>query len=640
MRWIFVLCPCFGFSQGPTYEVYITNDTLSSFTNYEFDVMIKANGSTVSFDLKSIQAGIYVNPSFVGTNPTLGCQFVAGSSQMSAPGYNGSIQWNNADKVLNMGLNSATCGVPTIVTQVPLRIARMRLIGFMGFGCGAPDLRFNYVPLPLPMLRLRTELFIWQSACASASFYSPANYGVPTFNGELWTPSDADGKSPVSPYDNNSPGITSHPASVYSCPGNSATFNVSASAPSFPAGGSLSYQWQVDCGAGFTDIPSANSPGYTVNPVVSGDNNCQYRAVVSYTCGGSYISNPAILTTFVANETHTLISCNGDSSTVTVTALNGTPPYTGTGTFIQYAGTIVYPVTDANGCSSSVSVTLTEPAVLSVSAGSSSPVCAGDTLFLNSSVAGGTAVYDFDWSGPPAFISSQANPFIVPAASGNTGTYTVTVTDANGCSASSTTSVMVINCNAVLNLRFFIEGYYAGGGMMERVLFMQGVDPDSLSTNTDTVIVELRDTNNPVNVVQQFTGIVQTNGNLSCVFPGSVIGQLFWIVIRHRSAVQTWSSSPVVLSPVSSFDFTTSASQAFGGNLKDVFNEGIWSFFNGDVNQDESIDIFDFPLIDNDLQNFSFGYFQTDLNGDGSVDIFDFPLIDENIQNFISSSHP
>ena len=60
------------------------------------------------------------------------------------------------------------------------------------------------------------------------------------------------------------------------------------------------------------------------------------------------------------------VSCNGGSDgSASVSASGGTAPYTGTGTFTGLAaGTYTYVVTDANSCSASCSVTITEPAVL------------------------------------------------------------------------------------------------------------------------------------------------------------------------------------------------------------------------------------------------------------------------------------
>jgi hypothetical protein len=54
------------------------------------------------------------------------------------------------------------------------------------------------------------------------------------------------------------------------------------------------------------------------------------------------------------------ITCYGGTTTVTVSATGGTAPYTGTGTFTVGAGTYEYTVTDANGCMSTVSITVEE----------------------------------------------------------------------------------------------------------------------------------------------------------------------------------------------------------------------------------------------------------------------------------------
>jgi hypothetical protein len=57
------------------------------------------------------------------------------------------------------------------------------------------------------------------------------------------------------------------------------------------------------------------------------------------------------------------------------------------------------------------------------------------------SSVGPTCLYS--WSGPAGFSSALQYPTIMPATSSNAGIYTVTVTDANGCTASATTTVVV-----------------------------------------------------------------------------------------------------------------------------------------------------------------------------------------------------
>ncbi|MFI5204009.1 MAG: T9SS type A sorting domain-containing protein [Flavobacteriales bacterium] len=100
-------------------------------------------------------------------------------------------------------------------------------------------------------------------------------------------------------------------------------------------------------------------------------------------------------------------------------------------------------VTDAMMNSVIVNVTVTEPAVLTVSPTAVSPtICAGSCTILNSNVSGGTAGYTFTWS--PGGMTS-ANPNVCPTV---TTTYTCTVIDANGCVASDIVAVIVDNVPA------------------------------------------------------------------------------------------------------------------------------------------------------------------------------------------------
>ncbi|MFN5911466.1 MAG: hypothetical protein ACK45H_09040, partial [Bacteroidota bacterium] len=118
------------------------------------------------------------------------------------------------------------------------------------------------------------------------------------------------------------------------------------------------------------------------------------------------------------------ILCNGGTASVTVIASGGTAPYTGTGTFQRGAGTWTFNVTDANGCSASTNVTISQPSALSVSATSGSISCYGGTTTVTVSASGGTAPY----AGTGTFQRGA-------------GTWTFNVTDANGCAASATVTI-------------------------------------------------------------------------------------------------------------------------------------------------------------------------------------------------------
>src|SRR5439155_928621 len=90
------------------------------------------------------------------------------------------------------------------------------------------------------------------------------------------------------------------------------------------------------------------------------------------------------------------VSCNGGSNgSVNVSASGGTAPYSGTGTFSGLtAGTCNYTVTDANGCTTTTSATISEPSALSAFVSQNSPIlCHGGSTTVTVSGSGGTSPY-------------------------------------------------------------------------------------------------------------------------------------------------------------------------------------------------------------------------------------------------------
>lgn len=188
-----------------------------------------------------------------------------------------------------------------------------------------------------------------------------------------------------------------------------------------------------------------------------------------------------------------------------------------------------------------------------------------------------------------------------------------------------------------LNVKAFIEGFYLAFETMTPVLKNQGVIPDN--DITDTITVELRNATSPYNVVSTSKALLHTNGLANVVFESVQSGSYF-IAVKHRYALQTWSSMPVnIVGPEVSYDFTNSAFKAYGNNMIEV-EPGVWAFYTGDINQDENVDIFDLTNLENGISGFNFGYFSADLNGDGNVDLLDSPIMELNINHFIFSNHP
>ncbi len=188
-----------------------------------------------------------------------------------------------------------------------------------------------------------------------------------------------------------------------------------------------------------------------------------------------------------------------------------------------------------------------------------------------------------------------------------------------------------------LNLKAYIQGYYQSSGMMGNVLYTQGIT--SLpGTECDTMQIELRQSTAPYNLVSANKQVIKRNGTVT--FSGTAaIGQSYYIVLKHRNAIQTWSANPVLLNENTTYDFTTAANKAYGSNQTEV-EPNVFAFYSGDLNADENIDLLDASNIETDINAFAFGYFATDINGDGNVDLLDSPIVETNINGFVFSSHP
>jgi hypothetical protein len=215
------------------------------------------------------------------------------------------------------------------------------------------------------------------------------------------------------------------------------------------------------------------------------------------------------------------------------------------------------------------------------------------------------------------------------------GLYTYTSLNAAGC-ANTETLDLTIYCSVTLNMTCYIQGYWdAGSNAMSPVLFNQG--EVTTATACDSIDVELRDATS-YGVVSTIRTVLNQNGTATCVFPISY--DSYYVVIKHRNAIQTWSANPIYLgaSPVS-YNFSTAASQAYGDNQVEV-STGVWALFSGDIVIDENIDLLDLGFLETDISIFAYGYISTDVNGDGNVDLLDSPTLESNISNFIFSYHP
>ena len=160
----------------------------------------------------------------------------------------------------------------------------------------------------------------------------------------------------------------------------------------------------------------ATLPAGTWPVNVTDNNNCTGSTTVTITEPTAIATSPTI----------TNVQCNGDSDgAVVLNTTGGTPTYTedwgGENPNALAAGTYSVTVTDNNGCTHVESVTVTEPTAISVTSSVVAPTCNGDSDgSATLTITGGTPTYTENWG--------AANPNALAD-----GTYSVDITDANGC---------------------------------------------------------------------------------------------------------------------------------------------------------------------------------------------------------------
>ncbi|MBK8492610.1 MAG: HYR domain-containing protein [Saprospirales bacterium] len=196
-------------------------------------------------------------------------------------------------------------------------------------------------------------------------------------------------------------------------------------------GGTTPYSYSWNGGNAPTQAVNGGLAAGFYTVIVTDANGCTATASVTI-----YEPTEVLIAAAVASNYHGEdVSCNGaNDGAALVGAIGGTEPYTyawsnGSTSALATqlsAGTYTVTVTDANGCTATASVTLTQPDVLEASASVvSNADCAGNmTGEASASATGGTAPYTYEWSNGD--LGTTADNL-------SAGGYTVTITDANGC---------------------------------------------------------------------------------------------------------------------------------------------------------------------------------------------------------------
>jgi len=218
------------------------------------------------------------------------------------------------------------------------------------------------------------------------------------------------------------------------------------------------YNW----GGGITAPNRTRLSAGTYNLTVTDANSCS--ATVS-----AVITQPAsALSVAIASATN--VTCfGGNNGTINTVATGGTAAYSynwGVGIVTPNrtglsAGTYNLTVTDANSCSATTAATITQPVAMQIAVSKADPLCLGGSNgSINTTVTGGVPPMDYLWNTGGTMEDPQGL---------TTGTYSVVVTDNNGCTATTAAVLAVSNplmltehhtnvtCNALTNANIYTQ---------------------------------------------------------------------------------------------------------------------------------------------------------------------------------------
>ena len=203
------------------------------------------------------------------------------------------------------------------------------------------------------------------------------------------------------------------------------------------------FSWDFgDPGSGAQNTSTQQNPGHTY----PGPGTYNVTLTVNGPC-----SDPGTLTIPVTilevSATATDALCSGGTGSALALATGTSAPVqfdwqpgglTGDSVGNLAPGTYTVTASVPDGCPAQATVTVNEPQPVVLQAMNDTTVCPGTTLDLTASASGGAGGFQYGWN--------PAGPQLAPA---QPGTYTVTATDANGCTSAPTSVIVALHPEVV-----------------------------------------------------------------------------------------------------------------------------------------------------------------------------------------------
>jgi gliding motility-associated-like protein len=338
-----------------------------------------------------------------------------------------------------------------------------------------------------------------------------------------------------------------------------------------PAGATSPFRYALDGGtpivsSAFTQTFTNVAQGPHTVVVSDGNNACASSVNIT-------VNQTSTLTTTV---TKTDVLCNGGSTgTITVTQpTTGTAPFEYSLDGITWqasnvfnglvAGAYTVHYRESTGCQGSQPATITQPTQLTASSSAPPITTVGGTTTVTVTAAGGTAPY----TGTGTFTrNAGAFTFTVTDAHGCTATTSITLTEP-GCNLGLSTVVTNAGCNGGSNGTITITANGGNGGYQYSIDGVNFQSSNSFNVTANNYTVTVKDQNNCVatkNVtVDLINDLIFSKGNDTTICEGGSAQ----LIVTSNATSFSWTPSTAlnnssianpVASPVTTTDYTVTA---------------------------------------------------------------------------------
>ncbi len=253
----------------------------------------------------------------------------------------------------------------------------------------------------------------------------------------------------------------------------------------------------------------------------------------------------------------------------------------------------------------------------------------------------------YNWTLPSGVAGSSTTNSISVNVGAHAYSGLLKVSGSNTCGTGSS-STLFVKIPKKLVVKFILQGLY--NNMNHTMVKTQDLDGNHFpNAIADDVTIDLIESFNPYASKADFNPTFDTTGfTQTMTIPGADTAS-YYIVVKHRNHVDTWSKLPVSFNTDSIFySFTNSNTSAFENNLFQVA-PGVFAIYAGDITgstgvKDGAVTIWDLADVFDAMNDFtgllSGGYVIDDLTGDANVDIWDVSFVFDNMNTGVGSINP